>query len=374
MNATRLVTDADSAPSPETSQERLARLERLLAARDETIASLIDRVDARGTDLGGAFVVMQRTVALEEVVTRKTRELETERAQLSTALDELKNTQSRLMQAEKMQSIGQLAAGIAHEINTPTQYVSDNVTFLKRVFPQMLGLIDVLVDYARAGAAGELDAEQATRMEERIKRARLDYIAENVPSALEQSLEGLQRITTIVRAMKDFSHSSQGEKELASLADIISVSITVARNEWKYIAELETEFAPDLPEVPCLRDEIGQVILNLVVNAAHAIVEANKAHPSTLGKIVVSTHRAGDFAEVRVRDSGTGIPEHIRNRVFDPFFTTKGVGKGTGQGLAIAYNIVVEKHGGQIGFDTEDGKGSTFIVRLPLKAPPVATP
>ncbi|HJU40310.1 MAG TPA: ATP-binding protein [Tahibacter sp.] len=361
---------ADTSPASGLGR-RIATLTRMLAARDRTIEVLIQRIESRNAREGSAYAVLEQNIALEQVVSRKTRELECEREQLRTAVDELRNTQVRLLQAQKMESIGQLAAGVAHEINTPTQYVSDNIAFLRNAFDRVfaaldgaLGTLDALRD--ESIAVDDIDASLA-----RIDRRKLDFVRSNAADAFSESQDGLNRVATIVAAMKQFSHPSAGEKELVDLADVVRTTVTVARNEWKYVATLETQFDPELPEVRCLRDEISQVILNLVVNAAHAIADVVAGDRDARGRVVISTHRVGDHAELRVCDTGTGIPEKIRARVFDPFFTTKGVGQGTGQGLAMAYSTIVDKHGGQIFLESEVGVGTTFFVRLPL-SPPVA--
>jgi signal transduction histidine kinase len=185
--------------------------------------------------------------------------------------------------------------------------------------------------------------------------------------AIQQSLEGLERVATIVGAMKEFSHPGGEDKVAINLNKAIESTITVARNEWKYVAEVVTDFDPDLPVIPCLAGEINQVILNLVVNAAHAIGEVVKEGDGPKGIITISTRHVHPWAEIRVQDTGPGIPEDIRERIFNPFFTTKDIGAGTGQGLAITHAVVVEKHSGTITLETEVGRGTTFIVRLPIE-------
>lgn len=293
-------------------------------------------------------------------------ELEDHRARLEKALDDLKRTQARLLQAQKLEAIGQLAAGIAHEINTPTQYVTDNVEFLARAFDRMKELITTSRAVLAAARANEVTPELLTAAETAFANARVDYVLQEAPKALTQSMEGLHRVAHIVSAMKDFSHPSGGEKTPCDLNESIATTITIATNEWKYVADVETSFDSDMPMVKCLRDEISQVILNLVVNAAHAIDAVTVGGSKGKGTIKVETRHADGWAEIRVSDTGCGIPEAVRNRVFDPFFTTKPVGKGTGQGLAIAYSVVVDKHGGEIGFDTAVDHGTTFVVRLPV--------
>lgn len=283
--------------------------------------------------------------------------------QLSEALRELQMAQAELTQAHKLTAIGQLAAGVAHEINTPIQYVGDNVAFLERVFAHLLPVVE---------AAHQLvggDATALERMREKLATVKLAKVAAQVPRALEQSLEGIARVSKIVGAMKEFSHPSGGEKVEIELRKAVESTVTIARNEWKYVAEVELDIPGDLPPLCCLRDELNQVILNLVVNAAHAIGDVVGDGRNGRGLIRIGARADAHWCEIRISDTGTGIPVDARSKIFDPFFTTKAVGKGTGQGLAIAYNVVVEKHGGTIAFDTELGHGTTFIIRLP-RVPP----
>jgi PAS domain S-box-containing protein len=272
----------------------------------------------------------------------------------------------QLLQAHKLESIGQLAAGIAHEINTPTQYVGDNTRFLEKAFSDIAGPLRSLGPLLKAAREGAVTAELLDRLESEAGSADLEYLLEEIPTAIGQTLEGVERVSRIVRAMKDFSHPGSSEKSPTDLNRAIESTVTVARNEWKYVADLVTDFDPDLPLVPCLVSEFNQVILNLVINSAHAIGQANGETGSARGLITITTRRGDGVAEVRVQDTGTGIPEAIRDRVFDPFFTTKGVGHGTGQGLAISHQVIVKKHGGTIDFETEVGQGTTFVLRLPL--------
>jgi signal transduction histidine kinase len=195
----------------------------------------------------------------------------------------------------------------------------------------------------------------------------LEYLLAEIPKAISQSADGIDRVATIVRAMKEFAHPGSAEKAAVNLNKAIESTVTVARNEWKYVADLHTTLDPTLPPVPCLVGEFNQVVLNMIVNATHAIADAVKGTGGK-GTITIGTRRAGDFVEVCIADTGMGIPESIRHRIFDPFFTTKEVGKGTGQGLAIARSVVVDKHGGTIAVESQVGTGTTFIIRLPLTA------
>jgi signal transduction histidine kinase len=270
-----------------------------------------------------------------------------------------------LAQAQKLESIGQLAAGIAHEINTPTQFVGDNIRFLSDAFTDLLPLLDRSRKLLVSAKTGVLSPDVIEACDGALAMADLDYVMTEIPRAIAQSVDGIDRIGKIVRAMKDFAHPDTNELTCANLNDAITSTVTVSRNEWKYVAELTTELDPDLPLIPCRLGEINQVILNLIVNAAHAIGDTVKG-TGQKGLITISSRRVGEWAEIRVTDTGTGIPENIRHRIFDPFFTTKEVGRGTGQGLAISRSVVVDKHGGSIAFDTQVGKGTTFIVRLPV--------
>jgi PAS domain S-box-containing protein len=271
----------------------------------------------------------------------------------------------QLLQAQKLESVGQLAAGIAHEINTPTQYIGDNVRFLKDAFQDMKSLLANYERLLSAAKSNALSSEIVQEVKEAVERTDIGYLLEEIPKAIEQTLEGVNRVSTIVGAMKEFSHPSTKEKIPLDLNRAINSTITVARNEWKYVAEMEAEFDPSLPPIPCLQGEFNQVILNLLVNAAHTIADVVRKGGPAMGKIKVQTLNCPEWAEIRIQDSGTGIPEKVRARIFDPFFTTKEIGKGTGQGLAIARSVIVDKHGGTIHFETEDGKGTTFIICLP---------
>ncbi len=293
-------------------------------------------------------------------------ELEDQRRRLEKALADLKSTQARLLQAHKLEAIGQLAAGIAHEINTPTQYVTDNVEFLSRAFERLCQLVVASRELLESAKQGAPPPAVLARAEASLANARIDYILAEAPKALQQSVDGLHRVANIVAAMKDFSHPSGGEKAPCDLNEAIASTVIVATNEWKYVAEVETDLDPNLPLVRCLRDEVNQVVLNLIVNGAHAIDAVVVGGSKGKGTIRIETTHDGGWAEIRVTDTGCGIPEKARDRVFDPFFTTKPVGKGTGQGLAIAYSVIVEKHRGEISFETELGRGTTFIVRLPV--------
>lgn len=272
----------------------------------------------------------------------------------------------QLRQAQKMEAIGRLAAGVAHEINTPIQYVGDNTQFFQNSFQALVKVIEAHRAVFNAAKTGPLSAELIRGVEQAETEGDLAYLLEQIPCALAKTLEGVGRVTKIVRAMKEFSHPGTSEKSPTNLNKAIETTATVARNEWRYVADLTLDLDSELPLVPCLAGEFNQVILNLIVNATHAVGEAVKKQSGTKGTIHIRTRRDGDHVEVRVADTGAGIPADVRSRIFEPFFTTKPIGQGTGQGLAFVYSAVVQKHGGQISFETESGKGTTFVMRLPL--------
>ena len=287
-------------------------------------------------------------------------------AWLEVEIAERKKMEKELARSQKLEAIGHLAAGIAHEINTPAQYVGDNTRFFRDVFVDVDRLLDMLGKLLQATRDGNPAEELIAEVDAAIRQADVDYLREEVPKAIQQSLEGIEQVANIVRAMKEFSHPGNGQKQPIGLNRAIQSILTISHNEWKFVADLVTDFSPDLPPVPCLPGDLNQVILNLVVNAAQAIATVVGDGSHGKGTITVRTRCDEDWVEIRIEDTGTGIPESIRDNVFDQFFTTKEVGKGTGLGLSIAHSIVVQKHGGTINFETEEGKGTAFIVRLPL--------
>jgi signal transduction histidine kinase len=256
--------------------------------------------------------------------------------------------------------VGRLAAGVAHEINTPVQFVNDSVHFLQDAMADLTALI---TEYrAFVDAAGPSDA--ACRIGEAEDQADLAYLLDRVPKALERSIDGLQRLSTIVRSMKEFAHPDQKEMAAVDLNHAIESTLTIARSEYKYVADVDLDLGT-LPLVTCHGGDINQVVLNLLVNAAHAIGDVVQG-TERRGTIKVSTRQEGGWARIAIGDTGGGIPEEVQDRIFEPFFTTKEVGRGTGQGLAIARSVVVEKHGGDLSFLTEAGVGTTFLIRIPI--------
>ena len=264
-----------------------------------------------------------------------------------------------LSQAQKMESLGTLASGVAHEINTPIQYIGDNIRFLQESFSDLVALLDSYRTTQKQNGTPK-DNEQLKIKEDEID---LDFLLDELPQSMNQSLQGIGQVASIVNAIKEFSHPGQDEKTAVDLNNSIETTLTVSRNRWKYIAEVKTDLSDDLPLVNCYQGEINQVILNMVVNAAHAI-EANI--DTKTGQIGISTAYDGEYAEITISDNGSGMSEDVQKQIFDPFFTTKDIGKGTGQGLAISYAIVHQKHGGTIECTSEVGVGTQFTIRLPI--------
>jgi signal transduction histidine kinase len=376
----------------------LALAHALRAAADDAHAAWLELAKASGlllllvaTALGAALLLRRKVIGPLDALTRIiVRLAENDRSivvpelprhdeigQLAQAIETLRanaeravaaererqTMEAQLRQAQKLEALGTLAGGIAHEINTPTQYVGDNIRFLKNSFADLGAVLECARALRNAAESAPQLALLATAQREAEVVADLDFLRTEIPTAIAQSLDGVDRIRQIVLAVKEFSHPDVKEVTAVDLNHAIETTVTVSRNQWKYIAELELALASDLPLVPCRSGEINQVLLNLIVNAAHAV----EAKGQGTGKITVATARRDGWAEIRVTDTGTGIPREICDRIFDPFFTTKAPGKGTGQGLAICHTIVVQKHGGSIEVDSILGKGATFVVRLPLE-------
>ena len=287
-----------------------------------------------------------------------------ERKRAEAALEQY---EVELRHSQKLEAIGNLAAGIAHEINTPVQYVLSNIQFLGDAFA-CFKRIHALKDGSGSLETGDGTADGVDPAKAAEIAVDLDFFMNEAPLAIEQSIEGVARIKKIVYAMKEFSHPGSDKPIPTDLNSAINSSLTVCRSEWKKIAEMVTDLDPELPLVPCFSSEINQVILNLVINASHAIVDVGNPH-DVLGTITVSTRQKEDWVEIRISDTGTGIPETVRDKIFNPFFTTKKVGKGTGLGLSIAHTIIEKKHGGKISYETQSGRGTTFILSLPLTPP-----
>jgi signal transduction histidine kinase len=348
-------------------RERVKRTFQLIAGEGFESATTEYRMQRKD----GTYSLFEaRLTAIRDPAGEPTRILVVARdiSEREAAEKERQRIEVQLRHAQKLESIGQLAAGVAHEINTPTQYIGDNLRFIHDAFKDVFSVIDEAA--AAVAEAGSPAGPGLLRIAQRSEAADLDYLRGELPKAIEQSLEGVNRVAKIVGAMKAFSHPGGEDKAPADLNHAIESTITVSRNEWKYVADLVLDLDRDLPEVPCLLGEVNQVVLNLVVNAAHAISDA-VGRSGKKGTITVRTRREEGWVAVEVGDTGGGIPVAIQGRVFDPFFTTKEVGRGSGQGLSIAHSVVVDKHGGTIQFESEEGKGTVFTFRLPLagKAP-----
>ena len=266
-------------------------------------------------------------------------------------LTQRKALERQLVMAQRLESIGALASGIAHEINTPIQYIGDNLTYLEGAFTDLVAALRRCEQQAGPPASGMSQD--------------LDFLLKEMPEALSQSLEGVARVTAIVQAMKRFAHPGSEEKTPLDVNKAIENTVVVARNEWKYHAEVLLDLDPALEFFPCFAGDFNQVVLNMLINAAHAVNEKYKDRTEK-GLIRIRTEKEGEFLKVVISDTGCGIPAQNLHRIYDPFFTTKEVGKGTGQGLAIAHDIVVDKHGGTIDVESEEGEGTTFTLRFPL--------
>jgi PAS domain S-box-containing protein len=270
---------------------------------------------------------------------------------------ERREAEMRSHAAERLESVGKLAAGVAHEINTPVQFVSDSIYFVRDGLYELLALTDRLRTLA---SRDQCNANSVAALS-----THLPYLVENLPKALERSLDGLKRVSEIVSSMRELAHPDRPEMSAIDVNHIIQNAMVVARSEYKYVAEIQTDLVP-LPQVRGHAGELNQVLLNLLVNAAHAIADV-VGDSEQKGQIRIATHIDGDSVVISVSDTGSGIPANIRHRVFEPFFTTKDVGRGTGQGLAISHNIIVKRHGGTIDFDSTVGQGTVFRVRLPYE-------
>jgi signal transduction histidine kinase len=298
--------------------------------------------------------------------------VQTRTAELRVALDELSSTQTELLNAQKLEAIGGLAAGIAHEINTPIQYVSDNTRFVEE---SLSGLLEVTSAATRLAEAVRDVSEVAGLAEvynDVAGQANIEFLSEEIPGAIEESLEGIDQVTSIVKALKSFAHPGSETREPTDLNEAITTTVAVARSEWKYVAEMDLNgLDPELPKVPVHSGPLKQVLLNMIVNAAQAI-EQVATEGGDKGTIAFATRVEGDYAAIEITDTGCGIPEEIQDRILEPFFTTKDVGKGSGQGLAIAQSMI-DKHSGALSIESNPGDGATFTIKLPLAQKPVLT-
>lgn len=281
---------------------------------------------------------------------------------LATDLSERKRMEAERQHAQRLESVGQLAAGVAHEINTPVQFIGDSMHFLSDCVDDLLGLLDGY----RALPIDETNDTKLSAAAMTLRKAEddigLDFIRAEAPQAVERTVDGVARVAAIVKAMKQFSHPGRPELAPENLNDIVTTALTMAQGEVKHVAEVVTDLGD--ADAFCSRGEMSQVVLNLVVNAAHAVAEIVDG-TTRRGTITIATWTEGDWVRLTVTDDGGGVPAEIQDRIFDPFFTTKEVGRGTGQGLAITRRIVVDHHGGRLTLDVDRGVGSTFGVWLP---------
>jgi len=280
-------------------------------------------------------------------------------------LTEQKIQEAKRIHGMKLESIGELSAGIAHEINTPIQFIGSNVSFLKEAFDDLLELTDRYSKLRDAVKDRKEFGNLLDQIAEQEEIVDIEYLQEEAPKAFQQTIDGVDRVTSLVLGLKGFAHVQDTEnKSSVNINEIIRNTLIVCTNAYKYVAELETDLT-EVPTIKVFHGDIGQVILNLVVNAAHAI-EDKKGASNVMGRITVKSFQEGDQVVISVSDTGCGIPPGIRDRIFDPFYTTKAVGRGSGQGLTISRTIIHDKHGGELSFESTVGQGSTFFIRLPI--------
>lgn len=345
--------------------------------RGETVRDDLEVMRRDGTTFCAGFTITPLRNRLQQVThyvvvgaditTRKEAERKREQLQeqLYNEMHERERIASELRLAQKLEAVGRLAAGLAHEINTPIQYVGDSVSFLRSAFDDLARLFATYREVVLGGAPAT--QEQLAGIAAIEREIDFEFLRAEMPKAFERTQEGTQRVTEIVRAMKEFAHPDGCEQSPADLNHALEMTLIVARNEYKYDATVTTQFG-EIPPVTCNVGELNQVFLNLIVNAAHAIQDSH--HDATNGQITVSTRALEKTVEIIIADNGCGIPPENLEKIYDPFFTTKVVGRGTGQGLAIARSIVVDKHGGDIRVDSQVGAGTRFILQLPINGRP----
>lgn len=281
--------------------------------------------------------------------------------------------EAQLGHLQKMEAIGEMAAGIAHEINTPIQYIGDNIQFLREATEGMMRLAEACDAAFEAGRSAPLSPDVLEGLTALRHEIDWDFLKEEIPLAIEQSLEGRDRVAAIVRAMKEFAHPGDEELTPVDVNRAIENTLAVSRGEWKHVAEVSLDLASDLPTVPCFPGSFNQVLLNLVVNASHAIADTREGRNGAPGLIAISSALRGTSVEIVIGDNGCGIPPEIVSRIFEPFFTTKDVGRGTGQGLALTHAVIVDRMKGKIEVDSTPGQGTRFILTLPRENPSDAT-
>ncbi len=366
----RLDDAVDSALASMIHLPSLAHLEEIESAIGAQIRAERDAAEERWRlfyALGAALVLAVGGLLTFDVL-RDNRRLELQIAERERAAAAARRSELELLGSRRLETVGQLASGVAHELDTPTQFASDNVRFLRDAFGELQKWLEL------AGRIADPSVPEADRQQlvedlvDGIQVGELDFIAVEVPEALDEALGGLERVASIVTAMHSFARPDGAEVASVDLNAALRDTVTVSRSEWKLAAEVVLELEEALPRIEGYAGELNQVFLNLLVNAAHAIQEAVDTTTGEKGTITVRTRSEGDAVVVEVADDGVGIRAEIRERVFEPFFTTKEAGKGSGQGLAISRAIVVERHGGTIAVEARPGRGSTFVVRLPLNS------
>jgi PAS domain S-box-containing protein len=268
--------------------------------------------------------------------------------------------------SQRLEAVGQLAAGIAHEINTPLQFVGDSVTFLEEAVDELLALTGLYRTTLYSSSPIPV-AERRQAMRDAEEQADLEYLCERIPAAFARTADGIARVRSIVFAMKRFSHTSSTELAPADINEAIQTTLAVCRNEYKYVANVVVDLA-ELPPITCNIGELNQVFLNLIINAAQAI-EEKVADTGEQGEIRISSRADGSEVVIVIADDGPGVPSELQDRIYEPFFTTKEVGKGTGQGLALARNTIA-RHAGSMACTSSPGAGATFTIRLPLDPQP----
>ena len=277
--------------------------------------------------------------------------------------------QRRLNQAQKMEAIGQLASGVAHEINTPMQYVASNISFIGQGLSELETVLVALMQLVDSVKEEQDLPPDLRKLLNLARDTDLEFVHERLPEAVEDAMIGTDRVSEIVQALREAAHPGTGQKVDSNISTILHNAAIVSRNSWKYHAELLEDYDESCPMVAVFVGELSQAFINLIVNAADAVQEEiERAAPESQakGEIRLTSQLVDSFVEVRISDTGGGVSPEIRSKIFDYFFTTKAPGKGTGQGLAIAYDVIVNKHGGELSFDSVPQRGSTFIVRLPI--------
>jgi PAS domain S-box-containing protein len=334
-------------------EEAFAETTRWAAAEQDRA----NEVERARDELAKTFRELQQT---QEALVEASERAGAANEELQRKVAELERMETELRLAQKLEAVGKLAAGVAHEINTPVQFIGDNIHFLREAYDEVRVELGRLADSAteETKAGGE--------------NVDLPYLDAQVPSAFQQVAEGVNRIAKIVRAMKAFAHDGRGKKTNYDVNHGLETTFQIAQSEFKHVADVEFDLG-EVPLVYCEGDQINQVFLNLIVNAAHAIQDV-VGNTGRRGKLSAKTRKDADSVVVSIGDTGTGIADEVRNKMFDLFFSTKEVGRGTGQGLSLVWSVVVEKHGGNVWVDTEVGVGTTFHVRLPVGAGALAEP